>query len=68
MQELNYRHEVVPVGLINQRVGINEPADSIANLLTRMCLPSEVVEEGKAVKVEIPPTRAGLCVHLQNHL
>ena len=41
---LNYHCEIVPVGLINQRIGINEPADSIASLLTRVCLPSEVVE------------------------
>ena len=40
-------------------MGINEGAESVAMLLTRMCLRSEVVEGGKSVKIEIPPTRAG---------
>ena len=59
-KELKYREEVVPVDLFNRRIGISEGAESIAKLLTRMCLKSEVVEGGKCVKVEIPPTRAGL--------
>ena len=45
--------------LINKRIGISEEASTIANLLTRMCLRSEVVDEGKSINVEIPPTRAG---------
>ena len=77
LQELRYREEVVPVSLINQRVGIRETADTIATLLTRMCLCSEVVDGGKAVKVEIPPTRAGtvqyvcipdVCVHMYMYI
>lgn len=58
-QELPYRKEVVPVDAINKGVGITETADNIAQLLTRMCLKSSVVEEGQAVEVEVPPTRAG---------
>ena len=45
--------------LINKRIGISEEASTIANLLTRMCLKSEVVDEGKSIQVEVPPTRAG---------
>ena len=47
---------------INRGVGIREGAESVATLLTRMCLRSEVIEGGKSVKIEIPPTRAGGCV------
>ena len=61
-QELPYRKEVVPVDAINKGVGITETADNIAQLLTRMCLKSSVVEEGRAVEVEVPPTRAGTWV------
>ena len=58
--ELPYRKEVVPVDTINKGVGITETADNIAQLLTRMCLKSSVVEEGRAVEVEVPPTRADI--------
>ena len=44
---------------INRGVGINEGAESIAKLLTKMCLRSEVIERGKSVRIEVPPTRAG---------
>ncbi|XP_071945670.1 phenylalanine--tRNA ligase beta subunit-like [Antedon mediterranea] len=56
--ELKYRHEVISADLINRQIGINETAEDIASLLTKMCLASEVVEGGKKVKVEVPPTRA----------
>ena len=59
VQELSYRKEVVPVDLINCSIGITESADSIAKLLTRMCLRSEVCDERRSVSVEVPPTRAG---------
>lgn len=59
LQELSYREEVVPVDVINRGVGISESAESIAKLLTKMCLRSEVAEGGRSVKIEIPPTRAG---------
>ncbi len=45
--------------LINRSIGISESAESIAKLLTRMCLRSEVCDEGRSVSVEVPPTRAG---------
>ena len=56
---MKYREEVVPVELINRKVGISETADSIASLLNRMCFKTEVTEDGTSVNVEIPPTRAG---------
>ncbi len=37
---------------------LSESAESIAQLLTRMCLRSEVSGEGDLIQVEIPPTRA----------
>ncbi|XP_038061645.1 phenylalanine--tRNA ligase beta subunit-like [Patiria miniata] len=55
---LRYRHEQLPVKLINSRIGINEDAEALAKLLTRMCLSSEVVEDKKQLRVEVPPTRA----------
>ena len=58
-QELSYRTEVVGVDKINKAVGIDQSADAIAELLTRMCLKSEVCEDNKSVSVEVPPTRAG---------
>lgn len=62
LQELKYWNEKVSVELINKRIGINEEASTIASLLTRMCLRSEVVDEGKTIQVEVPPTRAGKCI------
>ena len=59
-QELKYREELVPVDMINRSAGISESADSIAKLLTRMCLKSEVADNGSHVKIEVPPTRAGV--------
>ncbi|XP_050984953.1 phenylalanine--tRNA ligase beta subunit [Labeo rohita] len=56
--ELAYRTETLSGDFINKRVGINESAERIAQLLTRMCLKSEVSGEGDQIQVEIPPTRA----------
>ncbi|XP_052432950.1 phenylalanine--tRNA ligase beta subunit-like [Carassius gibelio] len=56
--ELAYRTETLSGDFINKRVGINESAENIAQLLTRMCLRSEVSGEGDLIQVEIPPTRA----------
>lgn len=50
---------MIPVDYINKSVGVKETAHSIASLLTRMCLKSEVMEDGANVKVEVPPTRSG---------
>lgn len=36
----------------------SETAESIAHLLTRMCLRSEVTGEADQIQVEIPPTRS----------
>ena len=58
-QDLVYRNQVVSVSDINKKVGINKSPEVIADLLTKMCLKSEVIEEGRSVTVEIPPTRAG---------
>ncbi|XP_026082631.1 phenylalanine--tRNA ligase beta subunit-like [Carassius auratus] len=56
--ELAYRTEKLSGDFINKRVGISESAESIAQLLTRMCLRSEVSGEGGLIQVEIPPTRS----------
>ncbi|XP_043114657.1 LOW QUALITY PROTEIN: phenylalanine--tRNA ligase beta subunit [Puntigrus tetrazona] len=56
--ELAYRTETLSGDFINKRVGVNESPESIAQLLTRMCLRSEVSGEGDLIRVEIPPTRA----------
>lgn len=58
--ELKYRHEVVCVEQINKNIGIKESPERLADLLTRMCLLSEVTDDGKSVRVEIPPTRADI--------
>lgn len=54
--ELKYRTEIISSDYINKRVGINETPDTIADLLTKMCLKAEVVSSDE-IKVEIPPTR-----------
>ncbi|CAH1775466.1 unnamed protein product [Owenia fusiformis] len=56
--ELNYRKEVISVDSINKKIGINENANQIAKLLTRMCLTAEVQDDGRTLSVEVPPTRA----------
>ncbi len=48
------------MSLINRNVGINISAEEVASLLTRMCLRSEVCEDGENVRIEVPPTRAGV--------
>lgn len=54
--ELKYRTEIISPDYINERIGINESPDSIADLLTKMCLKAEVISKDE-IKVEIPPTR-----------
>ncbi|KAK3598111.1 hypothetical protein CHS0354_006069 [Potamilus streckersoni] len=56
--ELPYRKEVVDVEDINNKVGIRISAEKMATLLTRMCLESKVIAEGKSLEVEVPPIRA----------
>ncbi len=58
-KELKYRELVVPVDLINQSIGINESPETIAKLLTQMCLRTAVTDDMKSVVVEVPPTRHG---------
>ncbi|KAL4624747.1 phenylalanine-tRNA ligase beta subunit [Arapaima gigas] len=54
--ELAYRTETLTADFINKAVGIDETAENIAQMLTRMCLQSKVV--GDHIQVEIPPTRS----------
>lgn len=44
----------------NIRFCYRESPERLADLLTRMCLLSEVTDDGKSVRVEIPPTRADI--------
>lgn len=60
LPELKYRTEVLNTTLVNKAIGINESADLIAELLTKMCLKAEVIDENSndgEIEVEIPPTR-----------
>uniref|UniRef100_A0A3P9GYG9 Phenylalanine--tRNA ligase beta subunit n=1 Tax=Oryzias latipes TaxID=8090 RepID=A0A3P9GYG9_ORYLA len=56
-QELAYRKEKLTSEFINRKVGISEPTEKIAQLLTRMCLLSQPTGAGDEIEVEIPPTR-----------
>ncbi|XP_060577710.1 phenylalanine--tRNA ligase beta subunit-like, partial [Ruditapes philippinarum] len=62
--ELAYRHEVVNVEEINKKVGINIEGDKMARLLTKMYLESEVIDGGKNIRVEVPPTRADILLFI----
>ena len=59
-QELSYRTQVINVERINKQIGVVMTAEEMATRLTRMCLDSEVTDEGKSLKVQIPPTRADI--------
>eukprot|EP00112_Aurelia_sp_Birch-Aquarium-sp1_P008923 Seg1997.6 transcript_id=Seg1997.6/GoldUCD/mRNA.D3Y31 product="Phenylalanine-tRNA ligase beta subunit" protein_id=Seg1997.6/GoldUCD/D3Y31 len=56
--KLQYRQEIVEVGKSNKAVGISISAEKAAGILTRMCLKSEVIENGEKIQVTVPPTRA----------
>ncbi|XP_029302793.1 phenylalanine--tRNA ligase beta subunit [Cottoperca gobio] len=56
--ELAYRKEKLSSDFINRKVGINESTEKIAQLLTKMCLRSELTGVGDEIEVEIPPTRS----------
>ncbi|XP_056138961.1 phenylalanine--tRNA ligase beta subunit [Lampris incognitus] len=56
--ELAYRKETLSGDFINRKVGISEPTERIAQLLTRMCLRSQATGVGDEIEVEIPPTRS----------
>ncbi|XP_030564181.1 phenylalanine--tRNA ligase beta subunit [Drosophila novamexicana] len=56
--ELAVREERVSVKRANAYIGINEPANKLADMLTRMYLEAEVdAKDGDTLKVKIPPTR-----------
>lgn len=55
---LSYRSESVAVDYILKRVGINQTAQELATLLTRMSLSAEASADGKSITVQVPPTRA----------
>lgn len=56
-QDLSTRTETVPVELINRRIGINCWAPRLAELLTRMQLPTEISEDGTKLDVTVTPVR-----------
>ncbi|XP_028650240.1 phenylalanine--tRNA ligase beta subunit [Erpetoichthys calabaricus] len=55
--ELPYRKETLTGDLINKKIGVSETPESIAKLLTRMYLKSDVSGTEGIIEVEIPPTR-----------
>lgn len=58
--ELEYRTEVIQVDRVNKQIGVTMSAEDMAAHLTRMCLVSEVIDEGKSLRVQVPPTRADI--------
>jgi len=53
---LQYRKEVVEKDKVNSLVGVDLSADKIADLLSKMSLPSKALD-GNRVEVEVGPTR-----------
>ncbi|XP_062505124.1 phenylalanine--tRNA ligase beta subunit-like [Corticium candelabrum] len=58
--ELKYRSETIASDEIGRKIGIEVTADELAKLLTKMCLAAEVIDEGQAISVEVPPTRSDI--------
>jgi len=54
--KLSYRTESVAVSKVNANIGINIDPEKMSQLLTKMCLPTEVA--GDTLTVTVPPTRA----------
>ena len=54
--KLSYRTESVAVSKVNANIGININPEKMSQLLTKMCLPTEVA--GDTLTVTVPPTRA----------
>merc|ERR1719297_640629 len=54
--KLNSRTETVSAKKVNSNIGISLSPDRMAELLTKMCLPTEVA--GDQLTVTVPPTRA----------
>ena len=60
---------MINVDRINRQIGVTMTAEDMATRLSRMCLESEVIDKGKSLRVEIPPTRADIldmCVRYSN--
>ena len=53
---LKYRSEVINKEKVTSLVGIDSSSDSIAKLLSKMCLDSQAID-AETIKVTIPPTR-----------
>lgn len=53
--DIKNRQEQVSAKLVNRKVGINQPPETLANSLTRMCLSATATNDD--IKIEIPPTR-----------
>ncbi|KAK0061475.1 phenylalanine--tRNA ligase beta subunit [Biomphalaria pfeifferi] len=62
--DLPYRKEVVNSDLICRQVGAKIDAKDMARMLTKMCLQSEVCQDGENLEVTIPPTRADILFYL----
>ncbi|KAM4693652.1 phenylalanine--tRNA ligase beta subunit [Discoglossus pictus] len=58
--ELAYWKETLTAEKMNSKIGISETPSTLAKLLTRMCLKSQVLEDGEEIEIEIPPTRADI--------
>lgn len=56
--KLQYRQETIALERANKAVGIEISSAKAADILTRMCLTSEVIDDGKKLQVTVPPTRA----------
>ncbi|XP_050294141.1 phenylalanine--tRNA ligase beta subunit isoform X2 [Anthonomus grandis grandis] len=54
--DLQYREEIIKAVKANKLIGISEDSQEIANLLSRMCLKSELTS-GSEIRVTVPPTR-----------
>jgi len=58
---LPYRKEKVYVDYLNKKIGIDITADRVAEILTKMCLESEVTDASTGeITVTIPPTRSDI--------
>jgi phenylalanyl-tRNA synthetase beta chain len=56
----SYRSERISSQVANNKIGIGIPPQEIAQLLTKMCLTSQLDADGDSISVTIPPTRADI--------
>lgn len=54
---LLYREEVIEVAKANEYIGVCQSPEEMAKLLSKMCLETDVISNGKQLKVRVPPTR-----------